>query len=146
MTSVGPSEGQTVEASFNDPNCNTMVCPNTPLLFTCTVAGSMAILARVRLPFGQVVNIDSDNITSVGGGGLPEGVTVQSHDARIDGGVVDYMLTLAIERASILNGSAIICEDGALSPETDHATCPIATGMAPLILHNCVFILHCYYS
>ena len=133
MTSVVPSEGQTVEASFNDPNCSYLVCPNTPLLFTCTVTGSIASLASTRLPSEQVVTVHSDNTTSLGGGEIPDGVTVHSFDARIDGGVANYMLTLAIERASILTGSAIICEDGALSPETDQATCPIATGMTPLI-------------
>ena len=128
---------QTAEASFNDLSCNALVCPDTPLFFTCTVTGSMASLATIRLPSGQVVNIHSDSTTSLGGGGLPEGVTIQSHAAEIDG-LANYSLTLAIERASILTGSAIICEDGAFSPETDQAMCPVATGIAIIIGINAV--------
>ena len=97
----------------------------------------MATVATIRLPSGQVVNIHSDNTTSLGGGGLPEGVTIQSHDA-VGTGLANYSLTLAIERASILTGSAIICVDGGLSPETDQAKCPVATGIAIIIGINAV--------
>ena len=117
-----------VEASFDDSRCETdeRVCPNDPLLFSCTVTGSDADLASVRLSSGQFVNIDSDNTTSFGGGTLPVGVRVHSHDARVDGGVVDYTLTLAIDRASILAGNSVTCADGAVVPQTDEASCPVA--------------------
>ena len=56
-----------VEASFNDPRCGDgrAVCPDDFLLFTCTVTDSMVNLATVRLPFGQLVNIDGYNTISV---------------------------------------------------------------------------------
>ena len=120
---------QTVEASFNDSSCNKMVCPDTPLLFTCTVTGSDDSVARVRLPSGVLIISSTSNTTSLEGS-LPDGVTVQSNEAVLDGGVVNYSLTLAIERASILTGSAVICEDGALSPKTDQAMCPVGTGIS----------------
>ena len=77
-----------VDASFDDPRCEgERVCPNDPLLFTCTVTGSIIGDARVTLPSGQTVDINSDNTISVIGGSLPGGVMVQSHDASVDGGV-----------------------------------------------------------
>ena len=117
-----------VDASFDDPRCETdeRVCPNDPLLFTCTVTGSDDSLATVILSSGQFVYILSDNTTAFGGEGLPVGVRVVAHDARVDGGVVDYTLTLAIDRASILNGNSITCADGAVVPQTDEASCPVA--------------------
>ena len=124
---VVPVEAVSVEASFNDPRCETdeRVCPNDPLLFTCTVTGSTDSRATVRLSSGQFVDIRSDNTISLGGEGLPDGVTVVSQDARVDG-VVDYTLTLAIDRASILNGNSVTCADGAVVPQTDEASCPVA--------------------
>ena len=117
-----------VDASFDDPRCETdeRVCPNDPLLFTCTVTGSDNSLATVTLPSGEIVVIFSDNTTASGGGNLPGGVRVDSHDARVDGGVVNYTLTLAIDRASILNGNSVTCADGAVVPQTDEASCPVA--------------------
>ena len=108
-----------VEASFDDPRCEEgRVCPNDPLLFTCTVTGSTATLASVILPSGQSVFIRSDNTVSFGGGTLPDGVRVHSHDARVGGGVANYTLTLAIDRASVLNGNSVICAGGGFSPQT----------------------------
>ena len=127
---VVPVEAVSVDASFDDPRCETdeRVCPNDPLLFSCTVTGSTATLATVRLSSGQFVDIRSSNMTSSGGGDLPVGVRVHSHDARVDGGVVDYTLTLAIDKASILNGNSVTCADGGLLPQTAQASCPVATG------------------
>ena len=117
-----------VEASFDDPRCEEgRVCPNDPLLYTCTVTGSDESVASVRLPSGQFVFILSSNITSLGEDGLPDGVTVVSQDARVGGGVANYTLTLAINRASVLTGS-VTCADGGLSPQTAQASCPVATG------------------
>ena len=121
---------QTTEASFNNPSCDVLMCPDTPLLFTCTVTESMAGSAiTITLPSKQTVIILSNNNTSLAERGLPDGVTVQSSDARVEGGLANYSLTLAIVRASILTGSAVICEDGARSPETDQAMCPVGTGI-----------------
>ena len=116
-------------ASFNDTRCDgEIVCPDTPLLFTCTITESDSRLARIILPSGDKVTID--DINNIEGGDLPDGVTVQSHDGRFDfreGG--NYALTLAIERASVLTGSAIVCEDTAASQLTARASCPFATSM-----------------
>ena len=117
-----------VEASFNDPRCeDERVCQNDPLLFTCTVTGSDADLVIVRLPSEERVNILSDNTTSFGGGDLPDGVRVHSYNA-MGGGLVDYTLTLEIDRASILNDNNVVCSDGPSGPETDEASCPVASG------------------
>ena len=115
-----------VDASFDDPRCETdeRVCPNDPLLFTCTATGSSSV-GFVTLPSGEIVVIVA-HITS-GEEGLPVGVTVDSHGASADGGVLNYTLTLAIDRASILNGS-ITCADGGFPPQTAQASCPVATG------------------
>ena len=115
-------------ASFNDSRCDgQMVCPNDPLLFTCTVTESTASAARVTLPSGEGVQVTSANMTEqVGATPLPDGVTVQSNDSVVDGGLVNYTLTLAIERASLLGGNPIICDARTVSPLTDEASCPIA--------------------
>ena len=118
---VVPAEAVSVEASFNDPRCETdeRVCPNDPLLFSCTVTESDDSLASVRLPSGQFVDIHFDNSTSSGGGNLPDGVRlVVSRDATVGGRVANYTLILAIERASILNGNGVTCADGAVVPQT----------------------------
>ena len=127
---VVPVEAVSVEASFNDSRCemDERVCPNDPLLFTCTVTGSDDSLATVTLPSGERVFIDSDNTISLGEDGLPVGVRVVSHDATVGGGVANYTLTLAIDRASVLNGNSVTCADGSLLPQTAQASCPVATG------------------
>ena len=115
-------------ASFNDSRCaGGMVCPNDPLLFTCTVTDSTSGLAEVRLPSGGGVEVNIDNMTEVDGA-LLDGVTVESHNA-IGDGPVNYMLTLAIERASLLGGNPIICDARTAPASTDEASCPIATGI-----------------
>ena len=145
MCSVGPGEGQLAVASFNDTRCDEKtVCPDTPLLFTCTVTGSGTTLASVRLPSGEVVNIriNSDNTTSLEGEeDLPNGVTVLSHDARREAGLVNYMLKLVIERASILTGNGIVCEDTAATPLRAMTSCPIATSMVHILFLTSVFSL-----
>ena len=105
-----------------------MVCPNDPLLFTCTVTDSTSAAARVTLPSGEGVQVTSANMTEEVGGTLPDGVTVQSLNAVEDGGPVNYTLTLAINRASLLGGNPVICDARTLSVSTDEKSCPIATG------------------
>ena len=111
-----------------------MVCPNDPLLFTCTVNDSPVGVAQVTLLFGVGVKVrvgvqvTRANMTQVvGATTLPVGVTVESYDAVVDGVLVNYTLTLAIERASLLDGNPIICD--ALTGSMDEASCPIATGI-----------------
>ena len=115
-----------VEASFNDPRCNgQMVCPNDPLVFTCTVTGSAATEATVILSPGVEVRIRSEGNTIVGEDTLPTGVTVQSFSATMDS-PRDFLLTLAITEASILT-DAVEC-DSNLADAVDEAECQIATG------------------
>ena len=117
-----------VEASFNDTRCGDgrAVCPDDPLLFTCTVTDSIVDLATVRLPSGQRVNIDNMNMTSLGEGGLPAGVTIQSYDVTVGGSPWNYTLSLAFGRASLSTGS-VIC-DARFASNQQEATCPIANG------------------
>ena len=126
-----------VDASFNDTRCDGgMVCPNDPLLFTCTVTGSVNSLAIVTLPSGDVVQINSDNTTSVVGS-LPDGVTVYDHSAVVNSGVADYVLISMIDTASQLNDGVIECSDATLTPLTDEAACPVANGKTTVLL--CMF-------
>ncbi|CAI8017200.1 hypothetical protein GBAR_LOCUS10484 [Geodia barretti] len=104
-----------------------MVCPNDPLLFTCTVTDSPSPAARVILPSGEGVLLTITNMTQViGATSLPDGVTEQSHNA-IGDGPVNYTLALAIERASLLGGNPVICDAATAPALTDEASCPIAT-------------------
>ena len=140
---VVPVEAVSVDASFDDPRCETdeRVCPNVPLLFSCTVTGSTATLATVRLSSGHFVDIRSDNMTSSGGGSLPDGVTVDSHGASVGGGVANYTRTLAIDRASVLNSNSVTCADGGFSPQTAQASCPVATGIYTVAgIHSAVYL------
>ena len=77
------------------------------------------------------IRINSDDTTSLEGEeDLPNGVTVQSHDARREAGLINFMLTLSIESPSILTGIAtIVCEDTAATPLRAMASCPVATSM-----------------
>ena len=119
---------QSPEASFNDPRCDgEMVCPNTPLLFTCNVTGSTSDVATVRLPSGQAVGITIMDMINVINGPLPDGVNTSSYNVE-GSGPVNYSLTLSIERADILDGMDVICDARTLPPTTDEATCPVATG------------------
>ena len=146
MCLVGPGKGQLAEASFNDTRCDgETVCPDTPLLFTCIITRSWTTLARVMLPSGERVNIliNSDDTTSLEGEeDLPDGMTIQSHNARREAGLVNFMLTLSIESVSILTGSAtIVCEDTAAIPLTTMASCPVATSM----IHEFMSVLYIAY-
>ena len=124
-------------ASFNDPRCDGgAVCPNDPLLFTCTVTDSPATSARATLPSGVSVGVTNTNMTEVvssGGGGLPDGVDIQSYSAMTDGGLGNYRITLAIERASLLGGNDVTCVAVTLSPTQDLESCPLATGTTVIV-------------
>ena len=122
-------------ASFNDPRCDSgAVCPNDPFLFTCTVTDAPAPSARVTLPSGVSVGVTSTNMTelvSSGGGAasLPDGVDIQMYSGMAEGGLANYRITLAIERASLLGGNDVSCVALTLSPTPpDLESCPLATG------------------
>ena len=122
------------EASFNDKRCvSGVVCPTDPLIFTCNVTGSGVDRALIYLPSGEEVALRSDNTTAVEPN-LPDGVTVQFHSVTVSNGVADYILSLAIERASLLNSDVIQCFDSSLPPVIDEASCPVATGKITLLL------------
>ena len=122
-----------VEASFNDTRCyNEGVCPNDPLLFTCTVTGSPVSKATVTLPFQRDVNIHYDNTTS---GELPHGVTVQYHDAIISDGLVNYTISLAFEKAYLLTG-IVACNPRTFQPLTEEGKCLLATGIVQSSAHT----------
>ena len=109
------------------------MCPNDPLIFTCNVTGSDVDRSIVTLPSGGEVALRSDNTILVEEN-LPDGVTVQFHNATVNNGVADYILSLTIERASLLNGGVILCFDSSLTPVIDEASCPVATGKITLLL------------
>ena len=111
------------EASFNDTRCEDdgVVCPTDPLLFTCNVTDSPATQVTVTFLSGMVVTIlRSDNTT---GGVRPDGINIQSHNV-IGEGPYDYILTLSIANASLLNGGMIECDS--VVGVTDVAKCPVA--------------------
>ena len=107
------------------------MCPNDPLIFTCNVTGSGVDRALINLPSGEEVALRSDNMVVVEEN-LPDGVTVQFHSVTVSNGVADYILSLAIERASLLNSDMIQCSDSSLTPVIDEASCPVATGKITL--------------
>ena len=114
-----------VSANFNDPRCvGKMVCPNDPLLYTCTVNGSEVVFATVTLPSGEVVKIESGNTTS-GEGSLPNGVIVKSHNAEVEGGKINYTIILSFEKASLLSGS-VTCDANTVSIAPEVRNCSVA--------------------
>ena len=122
-----------VEASFNDSRCDRgMVCPNDPLLYTCTVSNSPISEATLRLSSGHEVDILSDGSIAVTAGGLPDGLAVQFFNAAVDGGLVNYTVMLLIETASLLNDGVIVCDPRTFQLLKDEATCPVATGTGML--------------
>ena len=118
-------------ASFDDSRCDGgAVCPNDPLLFTCTATNVPAPSARVILPSGVSVAVTNTNTTEFGGAAsLPVGVDLQSYSGMAEGGSGNYRITLAIERASLLGGNNVTCEALTVSPTPpDLESCPLATG------------------
>ena len=115
-----------VEANFSDPQCDGgMVCPNDPLLYTCTITETPISQTTIRLPFGYDLNIRTENEITVVGVVLPTGVTLLTYEAIVDEGLANYTITLPFERASLLTGG-IICDS--TFDSIDESTCPSATG------------------
>ena len=117
-----------MEATFNDTKCYVgRVCQNDPLLFTCNITGSTADEAVVVLPPGQKVVLGRGNNVE---GNLPDGVHIHFHGVTISERGTNYILSLTIQRASLLNGSVILCDAGS-SPLSSFkiAGCLLATGI-----------------
>ena len=112
------------------------MCPNDPLLFTCTATDTSAASARVTLPTGVSVVVTNTNMTEiVGAASLPDGVDIQLSSGMTDGGSGNYRITLAIERASLLGGNDVSCVALTVSPLTppDLESCPLATGTTVIV-------------
>ena len=109
-------------ASFTNERCATGVMkPSDPLFFTCEI--NRAVLLRVVLPTGD------QDIISVGDTtddvNLPPGFTAVSVDiTEIDDYKRNFSLTFSIERASLLDGGVITCDDST-SAKVAKAVCPI---------------------
>ena len=119
-----------MEVSFNDTRCGggRGVCLTDPLLFTCTVTGVISDDITVNFTAGHEIHINSYNTEVVD---LPHGVTVHNQNVEITDyytltknksvRVYEYMLTLSIVNASLLNGSIICSVNGS----NDEAECPV---------------------
>ena len=96
-------------ANFINEACATGgVQPSEPLLFNCEVFE--AVLLRVRLPTGdqEIISV-GDTATDVD---LPAGFTAVSLNiTEIDESTRIFNLTLSIDRASLLEGGNITCDN-----------------------------------
>ena len=129
------------EASFNDTRCEDggVVCPTDPLLFTCNITDTGATRVTVAFSFAVMMSISLTNGNITEGVG-PDGINIQSHNVTGEG-PYDYILTLSITSASLLNGGMITCDNN--GGVTDRAGCPVAGGLSVgrfVALH--VFSLH----
>ena len=109
-------------ASFSDARCTTGgVCPNDPLVFTCEVNDTQLLL--VVLPTGQHEYIslgDSANDVSLPAGFAADSLVI----TPVDYSTRNIFLTLSIEKASLLNGGQITCNDHISTRAM--AGCPLA--------------------
>ena len=111
------------EASFNDPRCEDGgVCPTDPLLFTCNVTNTSSDRVFLTFSFAEMdlLSLTNNNVTQ---GAQPDGTNIQSHNVT-GVGPYDYILTLSIANASLLNGGMIECDS--VVGVTDVAKCPVA--------------------
>ena len=129
------------EASFNDPRCEDGgVCPADPLLFTCNVTDTPATIVIVRFSFVEImlISLRADNTTEGVG---PDGINIQSRSVTGEN-PYNYILTLSIANASLLNGGMIECDS--VIGVTDMDRCPVAGELIVYFGSACVFFSeHC---
>ena len=121
-------------ASFSDVRCVADgVCPNDSLVFTCKISNVSAL--RIILPSGdqEVVSL-GDTASSVG---LPAGFTADSLViTETDNYRRNIALTISIEKASLLNGSQIKCDDVSRNDNISAMTgCPLAGEPSVYTMH-----------
>ena len=115
-------------AGFTDDRCIVDgVCRNDPLTFTCEISGALSL--RVVLPNGEqaIVSVGSeqDDIT------LPDGFTAENLNiTEIDSSSRDFVLTLSIASASLLDSGEIRCDD-TFDTNVARAGCPIMGKILP---------------
>ena len=99
------------------------MCPTDPLLFTCEVneATSSSISVAFRSDMLITLFLSSTNTVV---GDPPAGVTV-FHSVTMNNGTNDYILSLSIETASLLNDGMIECNPGDIN-DVLVAECPMA--------------------
>ena len=116
------------EAGFNDTRCEDdgVVCPTDPLLFTCNITDTPSTRMTVAFSFSEMelISLTNNNVTQGVG---PDGINIQSHNVTGEG-PYDYILTLSIANASLLNGGMITCDSNI--GVTDRAGCPVAGGLS----------------
>ena len=93
------------------------MCPTDPLLFTCAVNETTSTSITVAFPLDVPIILLSTDVVV---GDLPDGVTV-FHNVINN----DYILSLSVETASLLNGGMITCDSGVIG-KVDMAGCPVA--------------------
>ena len=98
------------------------MCPTDPLLFTCEVneATSSTISVAFRSDMLITIFLSSMNIVA----GAPDGVTI-FHSVTMNNGTNDYILSLSIVTASLLNDGMIECNPGDIN-NVLVAECPMA--------------------
>ena len=107
------------------------MCPTDPLLFTCEVneATSSTISVAFRSDMLITIFLSSTDIVA----GAPDGVTI-FHSATMNNGTNDYILSLSIETASLLNDGMITCDPG-MTENALMAGCPVAGEINYIALH-----------
>ena len=99
------------------------MCPTDPLLFTCEVTETTSSTISVAFRSDVLINIillSTDMISGV----PPDGVTI-FHSVTMNIGTNDYILSLSIETASLLNDGMIECNYGDIN-NVLVAECPMA--------------------
>ena len=111
-------------ASFSDARCTAGgVCRNDPLVFACEVNDAIGL--RVILPSGEQEYISVGDKTS--NIVLPAGFTADTlFITPVDTFTRNFSLTLSIEKASLLNGGQITCDDTSTNDIKVMAGCPLA--------------------
>ena len=111
-------------ASFSDDRCEADgVCPSDPLTFTCEING--ALILRVVLPNGEQEFVSPEVSRDEFNEGLPDGFTAEDLVITpINNSSRNFVLTLSIASASLLDGGEIRC-DSVTSNNAAMAGCPI---------------------